>query len=148
MEKEDKNINMNITDSNFNPKHSDLINGIEETKRKLLVELCDHIEKTYKAKVQVDFSTCSMARGWNFKYKKSGRAVCTVYPEKDGFVMLITLNLEKLDYFNVVKDNFTEYIKNLVSTTTIFNKTKWLMINVDSAQIAEDVKKILSIKFM
>ena len=36
-----------------------------------------HLEETYRVTPKVEYSKCAMAPGWNVKYKKSGKALCT-----------------------------------------------------------------------
>ena len=35
------------------------------------------------------YSSCSMGRGWNVKYRSGGKALCTLYPAAGAFVCLV-----------------------------------------------------------
>jgi len=38
------------------------------------------LRESYGVQPSYDYSTCSGQPGWNVKYKKGGRALCTLYP--------------------------------------------------------------------
>ena len=39
--------------------------------------LCSWLESGYRTVPRIEYSRCGMAPGWNVKYKKGGRALCT-----------------------------------------------------------------------
>lgn len=39
-----------------------------------------YIEETYGVKPKIEYSGCSAQPGWNVKYKKSSKSLCTLYP--------------------------------------------------------------------
>ena len=49
-------------------------------------ELTDYIQEAYNVKPQMDYSSCSAQPGWNVKYKKSGKSLCTLYPMNGYFI--------------------------------------------------------------
>ncbi len=57
----------------------------------LFEQLCDYLEQTHQSKPSIEYSQCSMQYGWNIKYKKSGRALCTIYPEAGRFTALVVV---------------------------------------------------------
>lgn len=50
----------------------------------LWAELCTWLETEWNVRPLVQYSSCSGAKGWNVKYRKSGRALCTLYPGLPG----------------------------------------------------------------
>jgi AraC family transcriptional regulator len=138
---------INKKDIAYKPNREELAELIKSDVKELFYEFCTIIEKEYDGKIQIDFSKCSAAYGWNIKYKKSSKAICTIYPENDFFTALITLKFSDLELFDIVKTDFTEYINNLIKKSSPFNGTKWLMINIADRQILDDAIKLLKIKF-
>jgi len=47
-------------------------------------ELQSFIENTYQTKAMLNYSRCSGRRGWNLKYRKSGKSLCVLDP-MDGY---------------------------------------------------------------
>jgi hypothetical protein len=43
------------------------------------------IEGDFQSRPSVQHSVCAGAPGWNVKYKKGGRALCTLYPGEGFF---------------------------------------------------------------
>ncbi len=70
------------TDRTWEPTEKSLRDYVENP---LWDDLCAAIEADYGVKPLIVFSGCSMLPGWNVKYKKSGRSLCTLYPDKGAF---------------------------------------------------------------
>ena len=59
----------------------------------LFTDLDNHLREQYKIKPKLAYSSCAMDnniwRGWNIKYQKSGKSLCTIYPQQGYFLVLI-----------------------------------------------------------
>ena len=59
----------------------------------LFVDLHNYICDRYKVKPKMAYSNCAMDnniwRGWNIKYQKSGKSLCTIYPQQGYFLVLV-----------------------------------------------------------
>lgn len=80
-------------------------------------ELTAYIEKTYQVKPQIAFSNCSAQPGWNIKYKKSGKALCTLYPMEGYFIALVVIGPKEEEEVKIGIESglFTTYVKLLKS---------------------------------
>ena len=117
------------------PTKDELVDYVGSENRTLLKDICAYIEIEYNAKVQIDYSGCSGKPGWNFKYKKSGKSVCTVYPRRNNFIVLITLNVAVSELFEALSENFSPYTQKLFKSAGGINDTKWLMIEVTIGRV-------------
>ena len=54
---------------------------------------CPTIEEIgeYKCNEKIEYSMCSLEKGWNVKFKKSGKSLCTIYPREGYFTILIVV---------------------------------------------------------
>jgi len=56
-------------------------------------DLDKHLREHYNTKPKYAYSNCAMDgniwRGWNIKYQKSGKSLCTLYPQQGYFLVLI-----------------------------------------------------------
>lgn len=109
-------------------------------------ELCNHLEDTYSVSPTVEYSVCSGAPGWNIKYKKSGRALCTLYPARGFFTCLVSVGSKEVEEAELLLPAFTDYLRELYRNTKPFNGGRWLMINVTSPDILNDVKALISLR--
>ena len=109
-------------------------------------ELCQWAEKSYRIEPKVEHSTCSGAPGWNVKYKKGGRALCTLYPDEGQFTALITVGAKEAPEAELLLPTCSDYIRELFARTQTMNGARWLMIRVTDAQVLEDVKKLIRLR--
>jgi len=133
---------------------SDNVPDIEDIRRfigdkvGLWDDLTDYLRDTYKVKPDLDYSRCSAQPGWNIKYKRSGKSLCTIYPMDGYFIALVVVgNKEE----QTVKDHcnerlFTPYVSELYKATGFSAMGKWLMIKVTNREVLEDVKKLVGIR--
>ena len=108
--------------------------------------LCDWAEGTYAIAPKVEHSTCSGAPGWNVKYKKSGRALCTLYPDAGAFTALVTIGAKEATQAELLLPTCTDYIRELYTRTKTFNGARWLMIRITDAQVLADVKQFIRLR--
>lgn len=135
-----------------------LCNIVKETKKPSLEEiseyinnilfdrLCTHIETEYRSKPVLEYSRCSMQYGWNIKYKKSGRTLCTLYPMDGFFITLIVIGERERTDTEIELPFCTDYVQRLYKETETGMGQKWLMIHVTDDAIFDDVKQLIAIR--
>jgi AraC family transcriptional regulator len=109
-------------------------------------QLREHLELAYQSYPVLEFSKCSAQHGWNVKYKKSGRSLCTLYPEVNHFFTLIVIGQHEQEEFERNLPFFSSYIQNLYHETKSGIGQKWLMIDVREDVVLEDVKRCIAIR--
>lgn len=105
--------------------------------------LCGYMETAYAMPPMIEYSKCSGARGWNVKYKKGSRSLCTLYPHKQSYTCLVCIGAKEAPEAELALSSRTDYVRELYQKTKPFNGTRWLMIDVTSAAILEDVKALI-----
>lgn len=131
------------------PSIEDIRNYIGEAKP-IWDELVLYIEKTYKPKRQLDYSKDSLQPGWNVKYRKSGKALCTLYPMEGYFIVLVVVGPkeeEKVRH-DMEAGLFSESVKKLYEKSTYSTMGRWLMIEVKDKSVLNDIKRLLCIRIM
>ncbi len=111
----------------------------------LWTELLGFMEETYGVTPKIEYSKCSGAPGWNVKFKKGGRALCTLYPEKDVFTCLICIGSREVAEAELVLSSH-EALRVLYENTKPFNGARWLMIAVTDGDVLNLVKKLITIR--
>ncbi|UNC91251.1 DUF3788 family protein [Candidatus Contubernalis alkaliaceticus] len=105
------------------------------------------VEEKYMTSPKLAYSKCSGKPGWNSKYKKSGKSLCTLYPEKDGFVALIVILQDSLPMVEAMYPDFEKEVVDVITSAQPFNGTFWLMIPVKNSRALENVKDLLVLKY-
>jgi hypothetical protein len=135
-----------VHDRSAEPAFEAIGQYIAEPDRHRWLDLTAHIENTYHVMPQISYSVCAGKPGWNVKYKKSGRSICTLYPEPDSFMALVVLSALDIARFEMVKPCYSEELNRLFDETKLFNNTKWLMIRVESDPVLQDIKRLVTLK--
>lgn len=109
-------------------------------------ELCKYLETTYKVSPSIQYSQCSMQRGWNVKYRKSSRAVCTLYPEDGFFICMVSIGPKEAQEAEMILQNCTAYTQEVYSKAGALQGSRWLMLNITDEDILEDAKELIRVR--
>lgn len=102
----------------------------------------NRIEEEYEITPSIEYSRCSMQPGWNVKYKKSGKALCTLYPLEGKFLVLITIGSKEIEEAEFMMPACSQYMQNLFQNSQPSNGAKWLMVDVKDKDVVEDIMNI------
>ncbi len=109
-------------------------------------KLCAYLESAYGVAPRIEYSPCSGAPGWNVKYKKSGRALCTLYPDAGSFNALVTIGRKESTEAELLLGTFSPYLQALYARVKTYNGARWLMIHVTDEDILGDVKRLIALR--
>jgi hypothetical protein len=109
-------------------------------------ELNAYLQQTYNTQPKLAYSKCSCQRGWNIKYQKSGKSLCTLYPMQGYFIALVVMGEHEQMEVELALPTFTEYFQRLYRETKSGMGQKWLMIEVTDAAVLNDVKRCIAIR--
>jgi len=112
--------------------------------------LDNHIQEIYNVKPKLSYSGCSMDsgmwKGWNVKYKKGGKALCTVYPKQGYLLMLVPIGLKDMTEAELVMPLCTEYTQNLFKQAKTGHTGKSLAFEVKDESVLKDVKQLIALR--
>ena len=113
-------------------------------------DLANHLQQAYNIQPKLFYSCCSMDKGywkgWNVKYKKSGKALCTLYPKQGYFVTLIAVGAKEIAEADLLIPLCDEYTQNLYNRTELGTVGKSLAVEVTSENILGDVKNLIALR--
>lgn len=115
-------------------------------KNPLFKELCDHFEEMYHCFPQFNYSRCSMAMGWNLKFKKSSKNICTLYPQVGYFDVLIVIGKKEKEAFEKLLPNLSYSFQRVYAETKEMMGQRWLMLSVEDPSQFEDLKKCILVR--
>lgn len=88
-----------------------------------------------------------MERGWNVKFKRSGRALCTIYPRRSYFTVMIVIGRKEKAPFEAILPDCTAALQQIYGLTREANGQKWLMIDLeDHDDLYRDVFRTIEIR--
>lgn len=116
----------------------------------LWVDLTTCLQETYKAKQILSYSKCAMDSGnwmgWNIKFKKSGKILCTVYPKQGYLMVLIPVSNKNLAEADLLTKAFSDYTKDIYQNTPSHHMGKSLALEVTDAAILDDLKELITLR--
>lgn len=104
------------------------------------------IQSAYHCDPRLEYSRCSMQAGWNIKYKKSGRSLCTLYPMQGYFIALVVIGSRELTEAELLMPLCSDYVQTVFRNTKTGNGQKWLMLEVREESIMRDVFTLINLR--
>jgi hypothetical protein len=135
-----------ISNASTTPAYDDIRAYINSPVQELWMELNDYVQEQFKSKPKIQYSTCAGKPGWNVKYQKSGKSICTLYPEQNCFTALVVIKQYLAPLIETTSPEFHPLIQNLVKNSKPFNHTLWLMIPIADRPVLESVLDLLQFK--
>lgn len=131
--------------------HEPLDNQIKEfVDTPLWDDLANYLQQTYNVKPKSFYSGCSMDKGlwkgWNVKYKKNGKSLCTLYPKQGYFLSLVPIGLREINEVELLMSLCTEYTQNLFKQTVSGHNGKSLAFSVKNEDILHDMKNLIALR--
>lgn len=108
---------------------------------------CSEMERRYGTAPLFSFSSCSWEKGWNMKFRKAGRSLCTVYVREGFFTVLVVIGEKERTEVENIMPQFPQRLREIYLKTPSGNGQKWLMIDVeDEDEIYHGVFSLLDIR--
>ena len=119
----------------------------EYVKNPLFARFCSELKETYHCAESIEYSACSLEKGWNVKFKKSGRSLCTVYLREDYFTVLVVVGKKVKPRVEEILPECTEDLRRIYDQTREGNGQRWLMIDLeDEGALYRDVLRLIQIR--
>lgn len=113
----------------------------------VFLQFCAAISAKYNCKEKIEFSSCSWEYGWNVKYKKSGKSLCTIYPRDGYFTVLVVIGEKEREAVEAILPECTLELREIYAQTTPGNGQRWLMIDLeDKEELYADLLRLIDIR--
>lgn len=83
------------------------------------MQFCSEIKKKGRCNEKIEFSRCSLERGWNVKFKKSRKNLCTIYPSEEYFTVLVVIGSKVKEAVESILYDCAPELREL------YEKTRW-----------------------
>ncbi len=135
---------IDLLDKNIQP-------GIEEiaeyVKNPLFARFCSEIKGKYHCTEIIEYSSCSMEKGWNVKFKKAGKSLCTIYLREGYFTAMVVVGRKEKPRVEEILPECTADLRLLYDRTREVNGQRWLMIDLeDDGELYRDVLRLIQIR--
>ncbi|MCL2856557.1 MAG: DUF3788 domain-containing protein [Oscillospiraceae bacterium] len=113
-------------------------------------DLADFMVQTHKVQPKLSHSSCAMDggywKGWNVKYKKSGKSLCTLYPKQGYILALMPVGLRETNEAELLMPSCTQYTRTLFEQAESGHIGKFLAMEIKSADVLDDLKKLIALR--
>ncbi len=96
----------------------------------LFDKFCSVVMDEYGCVEKIEFSSCSWEAGWNVKFKKSGKTLCTIYPKKSYFTVMVVIGQKEKPLAELLLPSLSPELQDIYRNTKEGNGQKWLMIDL------------------
>ena len=104
--------------------------------------LTQFIEVTYAISPELSFGGKNY--GWNLWYRKGGKSLVSLFPQRDHFIAQVVLGKKQVE--KALALPLGEKVGSLVRETPQLHDGKWLWIAVTCEADAADVEQLLLVK--
>ena len=84
--------------------------------------------------------------GWTVRYRRSGRTICSLFPEKGAFTVLVVLGKKESEKAFSLEDVLESEVRKYLEEAKQLRDGRWLWIRVLSMKEIDGIKKLLRIK--
>ena len=107
------------------------------------LELKQYIESSYAfAPELADYGK----HGWTIRYRKSGKTLCSLFPEKGAFTALVVLGKKEAEKALSMMDQFNTSVRKLLDNAEQLHDGRWLWIRVRKQSDISSIKELLKLK--
>ncbi len=133
-----------MTEKTHKPTEEEIVSFIGEQAKDAWLDIRQFLEDNYGLVPETVFYGAKY--GWTIRYRKSGKTLCSLFPEKGGFTVLIVLGKKEAEKAFLIRDELSSKIRKLLGDTEQLHDGRWLWIRLLTANDTDDVKKLLQIK--
>jgi hypothetical protein len=84
--------------------------------------------------------------GWAVRYRRSGKSLCTLHPEKGAFTVLVVLGGKETEQTLAALTEFSPSVADNISNAKQYHDGRWLWLRVLKKSDTADIKRLLQIK--
>ncbi len=113
----------------------------------VFLPFCSQVKSQYLCNEKIEFSSCSWEKGWNVKFKKAGKTLCTIYPRENYFTVMIVVGKKEQQFVETILPECSPQLQQIYHQTKEGNGQRWLMIDLeDRDNLYDDIFRLLQIR--
>ena len=107
-------------------------------------EIITFLDKNYDFQREIYFG------GKNFgvmvRYRKNGKTLIQIFPEKDGFEIVLIYGKKEREAFESRKKEFPKYLTKIYDNTKEYHDGKWMLIRIEDSKYNNELIEMIKIK--
>lgn len=139
-----KQETLRMFDKDTKPTEKDILRFLRKPASIVWIDLRSFLDINYDFVPETTFY--GKKYGWTVRYRRSGKTLCSLFPEKGSFSILLVFGKNEIQKFEELKLEFSQEIVQLHDNTKKFHDGKWLWIRIHKSEDLEDVKMLITIK--
>ena len=113
----------------------------------VFMQFCSAIKSAHSCSEKIEFSACSWEHGWNIKFKKAGKTLCTIYPKENFVTVMVVIGRQAKKPVETILPELTPELKDIYHHTQAGNGQKWLMIDLQAkGDLYNDLLRLIEIR--
>ena len=108
--------------------------------------LRDYLAAAYGARPQLEYSRCGLEPGWNVKFRRGGKSLCTVYLRPGFVTAMVSVAPRDEAAAQAVLPACTAETQAVYHRSPASKMGRWLMLDITSPEVLEDVKSLLAVR--
>ena len=84
--------------------------------------------------------------GWTIRYRKSGKTLCSLFPEKGAFTVLVVLGKREAEKALSMINQFNANVRKVLDDAKQLQDGRWLWIRVRKQSDIDSIKVLLKLK--
>jgi len=132
-----------MMDGTHAPSEQEITDFIGEPAKGAWAKLRRFLKENYDIVPEMIFDK---KHGWDVRYRKSGKTLVTLTPEKGAVRILIVLGREECEKALSMRNELSPKMYKLIETTNQLHDGRWLWIRLCQTGDAEDIEKLLPVK--
>ena len=132
-----------MTEESHVPTEQEITDFIGEPAKLVWVRLSQFLRENYEIVPELIFDK---KHGWDMRYRKSGKTLVTLTPEKGAVRILIVLGRDESVKALSMKEELSPKMHIVIENTKQLHDGRWLWIRLFQTREVEDIERLLSLK--
>jgi len=126
------------------PTFEELRSFIGSPAVKVFDQLIAFLDEHYDFVREINFGEKNY--GVMVRYRKSGKTLLGIFPERNGFSIVLVYGKKEVETFEKMKSVFSDYLRGIFDATKQYHDGRWLLIRIEDGQYYDELIKMITIK--
>ena len=109
-------------------------------------QLRAYLAAAYGAGPRLEYSRCGLEPGWNVKFRRGGKSLCTVYLRPGFVTAMVSVAPRDEEAAQAALLTCTAATQEIYHRSSASKMGRWLMLDITSPEVLEDVKSLLAVR--